>query len=395
MTNLNTMNIGDNNKNLIIQTIKDKGPISRADISRELKISKPSISKNVKDLIDANIIIEIGQGNNDLGRKSTLLVFNSMKAFVIGVDIGNFKIRVGLANLSGEIIKLEEREIFAECDGEVIIQKVDDVITHICYEQQVDKDSILAICIGLPCISDEVSKKNYLAPFINNWEDFDISAYFSKMYSAYIIIKNNVNVAAIGEYNNRYPMEKGHKNIVYINIGIGIGAGIILNGKLYSGKNNAAGEIGFCCFKSLYDPCPDKDAGSFEKTVSVKYLLERYNLLVEEERQLGIRNQDVSKLFDRYDKQEKEAQQIIGELIENMLMLLISLTAILNIELIIFGGGLGERMKKYFMIFEKAIKKSVPFAPIIRVARLGTLSGVHGAVNKAISEVLKNYKNLQ
>jgi len=392
---LNTANIGDVNKNLILKTIRTKGPISRADISRELSISKPAVSKNIKELLEADIVKEIGQGDNDIGRKSTLIAFNSEKSFVIGVDIGNFKIRVGLADLSGKIKKIIETETYADSGGEKIIQRVDEAIIRICSEQQIHKDKILAICIGIPGLIDEMSKKTYLTPFIKNLENVDIPAYFNERFNAHIIIKNNVNAGALGEYKNRYPEEIDCKNVVYINLGIGIGAGIILDGDLYTGKNNAAGEIGFCCFRSLHEPIPDKDAGSYEKSISVKYLIKKYNFLVDKEKQLGVEIEDVSELFDRYDKHETEASEIIVELIENILMLLISITAILNVDVIIFGGGLGGRMKKYFPCFKKKIVESVPFMPIIRDARLGTLSGVYGAIYSALSEVLVDYKNLQ
>ena len=124
--------LADNNKNLILKAIREKGPISRADISRFLDISKPAVSKNVLELLDAQIIREIGQGNNSMGKKSILLAFNRAKAFAIGIDIGNFKIRAGLSDLSGNILAFEEEDIHCEVDGEKILQIADNTIKKIC-----------------------------------------------------------------------------------------------------------------------------------------------------------------------------------------------------------------------------------------------------------------------
>jgi N-acetylglucosamine repressor len=392
---LSSNTIGNYNKNWILKVLRERGSLSRADLSRILGISKPSISKNVKELLDAHIINEIGQGNNDVGRKSQLLVFNAIKAYVIGVDVGNFKLRIGLADLSGALIDLEETETVPDGNGKNIIRRVEEIILEVCARQNVSMESILVICIGIPGVIDKQSKKNYLAPFINDWEDFNISGYFEQKYHTKIIIENNVNIAALGEYQNHIITGRTCKNVIYVNLGIGIGAGIILDGNLYSGKDNGAGEIGFCCFKTTDTENNDKNTGVFEKMVSVNCWVPRYNQLVPPEHRVGISNQDLVEIFDRFDAGEPEAKQVIDELLSSVLLMMINVTAILNIELIIVGGGLGERMKKYFSHFENVIGNNVPFAPKIECAQLGTLSGVYGAVAIAISEVLEDYRNLQ
>ena len=390
----NTEVLSDNNKNLILKAIWENGPISRADISRLLNISKPAVSKNVRELQDAHIIQEVGRGDNSIGKKSTLLVFNAVKAYVIGVDIGNFKIRVGIADLFGNILVIEEENLNSENDGRKILQLIDKTISFICDKQRVAQERILAICIGIPGVNDEISNKNILTPFIKNWENVNIADYFSQRYDSHVIIRNNINIAALGEYNARNHEEQKCNSMVYVNFGIGIGAGVILNGKLYSGMNNAAGEVGFCCFASPLENSDNTETGCYEQDVSVKFILEKYNNLVPQERQLYLDNNDASILFNRYDDHEIEARQVVEELFENVIKLLISVTAILNIGIIVIGGGLGQRMKAYIPVFEQIISKNVPFKPIIRTANLDVMSGVHGAIGDAISEILVDYRNL-
>jgi len=391
----NTELLGDNNKNIILKAIWEHGPISRADISRLLSISKPAVSKNVKELQDAQIIQEVGRGDNTIGKKSTLLIVNAVKAFVIGVDIGNFKIRVGVADLAGNILAIEEVNLNSENNGNVILQLIDKTISLICKKQRVESDKVLAICIGIPGVNDEVSNRNILTPFIKNWENVNIAEYFSERYNSHVIIRNNINIATLGEYQTRNNDERNCRSMVYVNFGIGIGAGIILDGKLYSGINNAAGEVGFCCFASPLRNNYRTETGCYEQDVSVKFLLEKYNNLVPQDRRLFLDTNGASELFDRYDDHEPEAGVIVEELFENVLKLLINITAILNIEVIVIGGGLGQRMKEYISVFERIISNNVPFKPIVRTANLDVMSGVHGAIGDAVSVVLENYKNLQ
>ena len=76
--------IGEQNKNRIVSVLRNYGPLSRAEISRRLGISKPAVSQNVKKLIDAGLLKETGFGDSASGRKGKLLVFNSNKAFLVG-----------------------------------------------------------------------------------------------------------------------------------------------------------------------------------------------------------------------------------------------------------------------------------------------------------------------
>lgn len=388
--------VGENNKNLIVELIRKSGPISRADISRLLNISKPSVSSNVKELIQSEIIMEIGLNSNSIGRKSTLLIFNSAKAYVIGVDIGNFKIRIGLSDLSGNIIGINEAELVLDIDGQELLREIDKNMQNLLMKSKVSKDDVLSLCIGLPGITDTLRKKNLLTPFIKDWEDIDLRKYFSETYASTIILENNINLAALGEQWKSAEKLREHNCIVYINFGIGIGAGIIINNELFSGKNNSAGEISFCNFKDLPIGGRFENSGSFEKLISSRHILERYNALKNDAGQsLSNLSNSISVIFDRYDHGEHEAVLVIKEVLEQILMLLISVSAILNPELIIFGGGMGERLTTYFNYFLEGMERSVPFPPKLMNAKCGALSGVYGAVSIALREVNSDYKNLR
>jgi len=93
--------IAEYNKKLILDALRFNGNMSRADISRYLNLSFPAVSSNAKGLLEAGYIEEVGVGDNTMGRKSTMLAFNAERGFIIGVDLGRFRVRMMLADLLG------------------------------------------------------------------------------------------------------------------------------------------------------------------------------------------------------------------------------------------------------------------------------------------------------
>jgi predicted NBD/HSP70 family sugar kinase len=382
--------VGEANKNAIVELIRKEGPISRADISRSLNICKPAVSSNVRVLLDTGVIREVGAGNNSIGKKSILLDFNKNKAYVAGVDIGNFKVRSALSNLSGEIIDIKQVEHGGENRGADILARACDVVFSLLESNNIAKGDLLAVGIGVPGIVDTCSGKNLLAPFISEWEDIDIESYFTDKFNTRIIIENNVNAGTIGE--KWRGAASGYNNVVYINFGKGIGAGIIINRELLSGKNNAAGEISFFCPGGKYVQQSFQDAGPLERVISAEYIVRKYNSLDKNNRLTANSKDSFDEIFKKYDEGEANARIVMDEVLECVLILLINISAVLNPDAIIFGGGLGESMGRYFGYFNEGLCKSVPFPPELKLAKHGSLSGLYGAVGIALREANSDYR---
>lgn len=384
--------IGDANKNIILELIRKEGPISRADISRRLNICKPSVSANVKALLDAGVVRESGSGTNLAGKKSILLSFNANKAYVIGVDIGNFKIRAALSNLSGDLLEISEVEHETNISGEQILKLTNEAITSLLQKRRIGKEDCLAMGIGVPGIREARTGKNLLAPFITDWEDLDIESYLADSFGMTVLLENNVKAGAIGECWKGAAVE--YDNMVYINFGKGIGAGIVLNKELFKGRNNAAGEIGYLFAGGGNIQGGFEKAGAFERSISTEFLIPRYNQL-QSGPELSVNSIDsMTYIFDKYEKGETAAVEILTEMLDSILAVLVNLSATLNPDAIIFGGGLGERLGDYFDYFVTGLKNNVPFVPDLKLAKLGVNSGVYGAVALALRVANSDYKNL-
>ena len=232
-------NIAQHNKRLILDALRSGGSMSRADLSRHLDMSFPAISSNAKGLLESDYILEVGAGDNNIGRKSTMLAFNSERGFIIGVDWGRFRIRMMLADLLGN--EVMNTEVINDSEsanvGQERVKLIRDQIIDILEKSGKSKDDILCIVIGIPgIIRDGVSS---LAPFTEKFREKDLVDTLQESFEADVLLENCVNLGAIGEQWR--GAGANYKDITYIAYGVGLGSAHILDGNLYSGSSGAAG----------------------------------------------------------------------------------------------------------------------------------------------------------
>lgn len=371
--------IGKLNRKLILEYVRKHGPISRADIRRGLGMSFPTVSANVKLLLEANYLLEVGDGDNAIGRKSTLLAFNCRRVYVLGIDMGRSEIRVMLADLYGEeIAYLKETNVDngvgQQGVGGQLVRMVDDVVA----QGGIQKSDLRCICMGIPGICDRNSGKLKLAPFVRTLDLKEICDSLTERYHVPVLVDNSVNYGAIGE--KWRGVAQDYRNIVYINYGVGLGAALILNNELYQGMDNAAGEIGFMVPGREFLREEFDEQGVLEGLISGKRIVEMLSL---QKMDTNIRN------LEHGTSQEKDMFAFIErQIVETIGMLLINITAVFNEEIIVIGGGLGNLMgEKFLQKWQEMLQKHVPYVPRIETSRLQHRANILGAIAVAIRYV--------
>jgi predicted NBD/HSP70 family sugar kinase len=381
--------IGEMNKNLILKLLKNSGPLSRADISRMLNMSFPTVSSNVKFLLENDFIKEIGEGSNSLGRKSTLLEFNSTKGYILGADFGRNNIRAKCADLSGEIIG-SKKTSFSSMKKE---QAIDDFICEIMDEvlriSNVRKEDIVCICVGIPGIIDENQGKNRLAPFLENWENLHLKEKIQERFNTVVILENTVNLGAIGE--KWIGIANGYKNIFYLNHGIGIGAALIINGELYMGSHKVAGEVGYMTLDRFFLRRNFSDEGSLEELISESALREKLQRLKHNDHMYT-----GEEIFQLSESKDDDAKRVVDEAIVYLGMALVNVISVLDPEVVILSGGIGKHIgEKYKMELTDIISAHVPYVPELLYSELGGEANVLGAIALALRYVSDNCINLK
>ncbi|MBF4692162.1 ROK family transcriptional regulator [Fusibacter ferrireducens] len=225
------------NTNSILKVVLEKGTISRADIAKILNLTPATVSSNINNLIQDGIVHEVGIGTSSGGRKPVMIELNENGKLFIGVDIHKDGVEAAIVNLAGKILARSERQ-FSDHGNKF----EDDVVTCIDDVRELLPDLKLdGIGIGMHGIVDTNQNISVYAPAMSR-RNIALKDYIEKKESLPVFIDNDANAMAIGE--SWFGQAKGVRNYIFLNVGRGIGSGIVINGELFHGNRYAAGEIG-------------------------------------------------------------------------------------------------------------------------------------------------------
>jgi len=368
------MEIRNINKGLVLRTIEKNGPISRADVGKIVGLTPPTISAIVKDLIERDIVQEIGKGDSSGGKKPILLKINSKTAYMIAVDLGGENgIRVALMDLSYHIVKEKCGPNIESLNGKKFKDALSVILTDFIREMNIPRGKILSICIGVPGIVDFKSKKIIAAPCLNweiSLEDLDL-----REIGIPITIENDVNLMALGEKTKGIAQKIN--NFVFVGERTGIGAGIIINRKLYKGANNAAGEAGYLFIDPRYASKSIRDYGCLEKLAS-------YKVIVEKARKKMGKNIKVIEIFKMAAEGDSAALNIVQETLKYLAYGIANISCVLDPELVIIGGGISILPIRFLEEMKTNIREIIPFVPKIEFSKLGEDGVLIGAAVKVL-----------
>lgn len=229
------------NSRKVLKLIRDNPSISRAEISRRTGLSAPTVSRIVDDLIQDGLVEEIGMGSSNGGRRPNLLRFCPDNNFIIGIDLGTTNIYGVLANLEAEIISEEKIPTQVEKGFNAVMDRTLTVVEKL--RSQLGRKQKHLNGIGM-AVAGLINKKRNIVEFSPNfhWHDADILGYLGQKLDIPICFDNVTRVMALGELY--YGVGRKYKNFICVNVGYGIGAGIIINGQPLLGTHGMAGEFG-------------------------------------------------------------------------------------------------------------------------------------------------------
>ena len=234
--------INKHNKRKVLELIRKERSISRADIARFTKLSAPTVTRIVESLINnEKLVVDLGTGSSDGGRPPNLVSFASDSRFIIGVDIGRTTIHAALADLDAQMVQECALPTDADDGFTRVMERVASMIEELITRSQVNRQSIMGVGLA---IGGMVDKRLSLIEFSPDfgWKNVDPASALSKLTGLGVRIDNVTRVTAIGELH--YGIGKKYKDFICINLGYGIGAGIITDGAPYYGSHGAAGEFG-------------------------------------------------------------------------------------------------------------------------------------------------------
>ena len=371
---------GQMNQKAILELLFEKGPLSKADISRMLHLSFPAVSRNVEALLRNRLIYEAGMADNALGRKATLLAFNAQKGYLIGIDIGRKNLRAMCADISGEIIVYEKQRI----ETENVVRQIIGLVYSVAASAQIQISDVVCMGVGIPGIYDPETDTHRLIPYAEAWSRQSLMRQLKEEFAMDIFMENSVNLGAVGE---RWKgVAKGYDHISYVDVGVGIGSAAIIDGNLLRGKNSAFGEIGYMVLEKEALSFAFSDAGALERLIPSEQIGKAIAALAE--------RQEASSMPAVLNRLEKEGNPYAKSIPTYFAMALVNTIAVINPEILVISGKLGCALYKEFAPdIDRLVLGNILFPPRIVLTELAEKANVLGAIALAMIHSGKGFRS--
>ena len=259
------------NTSTVMDAIRLHAPISRAEIAARTGLNRSTVSLIANELIDRGYVLESVRQDPKIGRPGMLLQFNPAGGFAIGVEIGVDFISILLTNFTAEILWQRWEPILPGADRFAIMEQAEAFISQaVDHGRSVGLRS-LGIGVGLPGLVDERKGKLVFAPNLK-WSDIPVRMLWMSRFNIPVYVDNEANIAAMGEYF--YGVAHDVQDFIYLKTGVGLGAGIMIGGRLFKGAHGFAGEVGHTTLYGDGPLCGCGRRGCWETYVSTAAILQ-------------------------------------------------------------------------------------------------------------------------
>lgn len=374
------------NRSAILELVRENSPIARSQIARRLNMSLPTVMRIVDDLMEDDLVRLQGTGESTGGRPSSLLEFNGNAYAVVGVDLGGTKMFGTVADLSGTI---QYERYIPHKDGsgpQEYLDELCELIESLLDAPRPNGQRIRGIGVGAPGITLTPDGVVTWAPSLG-WRDLPLQDILSDRFDLPVFVENDVNLTALGEWG--FGAGRGAQNLVSIAVGTGIGAGIVIGGALYRGHNQAAGEIGYLLPGKEFLGQRYDQFGALESRASGTGIAGRACQLLEEAQRPVPAELTAHDVFAAARNGEAWAQQVVSETVDYLSLAIAGISALLNPEVIILGGGVARSADLLIEPILQRLDGAVPFMPRLVASPLGRRAAAMGAIMlvlKATSE---------
>ncbi len=322
------------NRDFILRTIFDHAPISRADIARRTHLTRTTVSSQVAALLDEGLVEEIGFGPSSGGKAPILLQIAKDARYLISLNLAYDQFTGAIINLAGEIKAMLQLPVKGQrgIEAQALAQDILEPLLQQSWQP------IVGIGISTPGLVD--TREGRIIQAVNlGWEDFPLARTLSHKYELPVVLLNDSQAAAIGEF--RYG-GWGVDNLLVVTVRHGIGAGLLIEGKLFQGDSNAAGEIGHIVVEPQGRLCRCGRRGCLETVASASAMLSLVQTLASRfSTNLPVAAPETytpQMLGDAFAAGDPLAEKVLGDAAFHLGRTLAHLTAMLDINTILLTG---------------------------------------------------------
>src|SRR5579859_2301834 len=261
------------NQMRVLHLLVTRGALSRADIARQTSLTKATASRIISDLVSHNLVREVGLGRLSRGRRPILYEFNTSSAIALGIEVRQKECRAVVTELDATPLRSYQLPL-PDKSVTTLLAALEKLVATVRQEFALE---LVGIGVGIPGIYDYPRQMVVLAEHLE-WTQVELARLIRERLNLNVYVVNRANAAALGE--KWYGAGRGCDDLVFINIGSGIKAGLVVGGNLFWGSNGSAGEIGHMTIVPDGPVCVCGKRGCLEALASTTAIVARFNALV-------------------------------------------------------------------------------------------------------------------
>jgi glucokinase len=363
----------------VLKLLRESGSCSKADLVRASGLSAPTITNVVGDLLSADLIKALGEGESNGGRPPDIIAFKAERGCVLAVKITADSLSFLLADLNGNPLDTHEIPLGGrKTTPDAICILIGEEVRRLLRKHRKKREQLLAVVVGVPAITNVDEGMVLSISTLENWRSVPLRAKLSKIVDCLVIVENDTNLAAQGE---RFcGAAQSEETFILIHIGPNVGAGIVLGGQIYHGSQWSAGEIGYLRLPNTSRRRPTlHEFGELETVLTSSGILESWN----EGKKSATGEMDALGVLNLAQAGDARAEKIVQHRAGIVADIVVNLSLILNPGLILLEGEVGGHPTLISAV-QKQLQESEFAVTKIGAGKLGNTSVLWGGIAIAL-----------
>ncbi|WP_239253454.1 ROK family transcriptional regulator [Listeria ilorinensis] len=359
--------IREQNERILLHTIIQNEPLSRADLAKKTGLNKGTVSEIVRVLLERQLINETGIGKSTEagGRRPILLQFNQKAALTVTIDLGYNYLSSALMYLDGEIIHETYRENY-RVDRKTILAEVERLFHD--YQSLATQTHYGISSVAIAIHGTVLDQQILFTPYYD-LTNLDMAEKLTDKLGIPVYLENEANLSAIAEF----AQDRSKRDLVSISVHSGVGAGIIIDGQLHSGQNGYSGEIGHMILFPDGRPCPCGNHGCLEQYCSEKAVLEEFGRLK------GIATPTIASLKVSFGTGDPETKALVNQTAKYLAIAINNVNNTFNPEIIYINSRLVDALPSMIPLIKENLASFLTASISIESSALAEKAILQGA----------------
>jgi predicted NBD/HSP70 family sugar kinase len=353
------------NERTVLEAIRAGSPVSRAEISRRVGISKPTVSQALRSLLDSGLVREAeNRADDGPGYGATFFEPVPEAALVLGLDLGARFLRGAVCDLSGGLRARQDIEV-AGAEVEELLDAAAELKGTLLAASELSSGAIDGAVIGIPGLIDRRTGRAALAENVHGLEGLEIARELHKRLEVPVTAENDVNLAALGEQWR--GIAQGVENFAFLSVGTGLGAGLVLRGELHRGHHGFAGELDYAI-----DGLDPSAAAISEYAAGLAAEGRHATTLAAPF--------DARNIFSAARAGDQLGLAVVQEEARRIALHVAPIAAVADVALLVVGGGIGANGDLLLGPVREQLARLLPYPPDVEVSSLGDAAVLTGTL---------------